>query len=199
MGKHQSKHADKCNINNRDPMKRTRRNKGGATRGTNIKENTPTVNRRRAKGKQLRHPLTTVKGSRNKRRQQKHLEYSTERKTLIIMEKGLRTLNIASVNPDAMRCKEIRKAIVKCLTKNKIHLAEMQETHITRDCNYMVGNYRVITAAADKNKETGIVTGGTAIMVRGSLPQEITQIARKRRALRVTLDHAKSKKPIHII
>ena len=85
--------------------------------------------------------------------------------------------------------------------RNKIHLTAIQETHITRDCNYVVGNYRVITSAEDKNKETGIATWGTAIiMIRGSLQKNITQITRQSsRALRVTSDHAKSKMQIHII
>ena len=64
----------------------------------------------------------------------------------------------------------------------------------------MMGNYRVITASEDKNEETGISTGGTAIMIRESLQHHITQITRQiSRSIRVTLDHAKSKMQIHII
>ena len=63
----------------------------------------------------------------------------------------------------------------------------------------MVDNYRAITAASE-NKETGIATGGEAIMIHESLRQNITQIMRQSsRALRVTLDRAKSKMPINII
>ena len=63
-----------------------------------------------------------------------------------------------------------------------------------------MGNYRVITAAAGKNEETGIFTGGTSIMVHGSIQKNIAQITRqRRRVLRVTLGQAKSKMPIHII
>ena len=65
------------------------------------------------------------------------------------MAKGLRTLNIASLNPDSIRGKEMQREIVKGPTKNKIHLEAIQETHITRDCNYMIDNYRVITEAED--------------------------------------------------
>ena len=75
------------------------------------------------------------------------------------MENGLRTLNIASLNPDPMRGKEMQREIVKGITKNKIQIAAIQETHITQDMNYMVGNYRIITAAG-KSAETGIVDGG---------------------------------------
>ena len=114
--------------------------------------------------------------------------------------KGLRTLNIASLNPDSMRGEGTQQEIVKGVIKNKIHLAEIQETHITSYCNYMVANYRVITEAEDKNKETGIVNGGTSIMVRESIRQKITHLARRRsRVLRVTLDRTKSKMPIRII
>ena len=64
----------------------------------------------------------------------------------------------------------------------------------------MVGNYRGVTSAADKNKETGIATGGTAIMIHASIHQNVAQITRQgSRSIRVTLDHAKSKMPIHIL
>ena len=36
-------------------------------------------------------------------KKQTRIEYATERKTMISMENGLRTLNIASLNPDSMR------------------------------------------------------------------------------------------------
>ena len=116
------------------------------------------------------------------------------------MGNGLRALNIASLNPDSMKERETQHGIVKRLTRNRIHLAAIQETHITRDCSYMLDNYRITTSSAGKRKETGIVTGGTAIAINESLHQNITQIRRQSiRALRVTLDHAKSKMPIHII
>ena len=73
------------------------------------------------------------------------------------MENGLRTLNIAGLDPDSMRETATQQEIVNGLTKNKIHIAEIQETHITRDKIYMMGNYR-ITAAADKIEATGIAT-----------------------------------------
>ena len=131
---------------------------------------------------------------------QKHLDYATESKPRISMAKGLRTLNISSLNPDSMRGKEMRREIGKGLTENKIRLSTIQGAHITRDFNYLVGNYRVITSAGDKNNETGIATGGAAIMIHGSLQQNITQITRQSgRYIRVTLDRAKSKMPIHII
>ena len=65
----------------------------------------------------------------------------------------------------------------------------------------MADNHRIITAAADKSAETGISTGGTAeIMIHESTQQHITQIKRQSdRALRVTMDRAKSKMPIHVI
>ena len=49
------------------------------------------------------------------------------------MENGLRALNIASLNPDSMRGREMQQEIVKILTKNKIHLAAIQVKHITAD------------------------------------------------------------------
>ena len=113
---------------------------------------------------------------------------------MISMENGLMTLNIASLNPDSTRETPMQKEIVKGLDTNKIHIASIQETHITQDKSYVVENYRIITASADKSEATGIVTGWAAIMIRESQKQRIKQIARQIiRALRVTLDHAKSR------
>ena len=72
--------------------------------------------------------------------------------------------------------KGMQHEIVKGLTENKIHIAAIQEAHINQDRNYMMGNYRIITSAAGKSAETGVVAGGTAIMVHESLQQHITQI-----------------------
>ena len=49
------------------------------------------------------------------------------------MENGLRTLNIASLNPDSIRAREMQQELVKSLEKNKIHLAAIQVKHITAD------------------------------------------------------------------
>ena len=129
----------------------------------------------------------------------KQLEYAAEWKTMISMENGLRTLNIASLNPDSMRETATQQEIVKGLAKKKIHIAEIQDTHITQDKSYMVDNYRIITAA-NKSEAAGIVTGGAAIMIHERLRQHITQITRQcSRSLRVTLDRSKSKMPIRVI
>ena len=118
---------------------------------------------------------------------------------MISMGNGLRTLNIASLNPDPMRETATQQEIVKGMTKNKIHIASVQETHMTQDDSYMLDNYR-ITASSDKSEETGVVAWGTAIVIHESLHHHITQITRQRiRSLRVSLDHAKSKMPIRVI
>ena len=69
------------------------------------------------------------------------------------MGNGLRTLNIASLNPDSMRETTIRQEIINELTKNKIHIAMIQETHIVRDINYKMDNYRITTSAAGNTKK----------------------------------------------
>ena len=46
---------------------------------------------------------TDQKMEKEQKNRQKYLQYETCRKTLISMEDGLRTLNIASLNPDTMR------------------------------------------------------------------------------------------------
>ena len=59
----------------------------------------------------------------------------TTRKTLISMEDGLRTLNIARTNPDSMKETTIQQEIISELTKHKIHIAMIQETNIAKDLN----------------------------------------------------------------
>lgn len=108
------------------------------------------------------------------------------------MENGLSALNIARLKPDSMKESESKQEIVNILTKNKIHLATAQETHITTYLSYVMGNYRIMTSAAEKHKATGITTGGTAIIIHESLQKNITQIKRQSgRALRATLGHSK--------
>ena len=121
----------------RNANKGTTQNKNHTEKGTS--ENKDNLAQR--KGKQ--------KGKRKKQ-----LEYSTESKTLISMVNGMRTLNFSSLNPDSMRDKETHQEIINGLNGNKIHLAAIQETHIARDCNYMMGNNRVITTAAEKSETT---------------------------------------------
>ena len=62
--------------------------------------------------------MQNTKGQKREKHQ-KQLEYPTRRKTLISMENRLRTLNIASLNPDSMRGKEMQREIIKNLTKTK--------------------------------------------------------------------------------
>ena len=69
------------------------------------------------------------------------------------MENGPRTLNIASLNPESMREPAIQQEIIKELTKNKIHIAMIQETNIVNDINYKMGNYRIITSAEENTKK----------------------------------------------
>ena len=59
--------------------------------------------------------------------------YDKERETLIKMENGIRSMNNASLNPDSMGEEEMKRGIVKNLTRNKIHIAAIQETHIIQD------------------------------------------------------------------
>merc|ERR1712112_100296 len=66
--------------------------------------------------------------------------------------------------------------------------------------DYREDNYRIITSAAEENKETNIVTGGTAVMIHESIQQNIIKIKRQSsRVIRVTLDQDKAIIPIHVI
>ena len=69
------------------------------------------------------------------------------------MENGLRTLNIASLNPDSFKEHTTQQEIINELTKKKIHIATLQETNVTKDLNYQKDNYRIITSAADKTRK----------------------------------------------
>ena len=64
-----------------------------------------------------------------------------------------------------------------------------------------MGNYIIITAEAAKRDRTGVLRGGTPIMIHGSMQQYITQIARKRRrrVRRVTLGRQNSNMNIRIL
>ena len=73
--------------------------------------------------------MSGTESKNKKEKSQKQVEYTEERKTLISMENGLRTLNIASLNPDSMKEKETRQEIINHLARNKIHIAVIQETH----------------------------------------------------------------------
>ena len=66
---------------------------------------------------------TTTKTTHNNKRENENSDRKTgiyhSEKTIISIEKGLRTLNIASLNPDSMREKEMQHEIVKGIAKNK--------------------------------------------------------------------------------
>ena len=131
---------------------------------------------------------------------QKRRTYSKERTSMIGMKNGLRTMDIASLNPDSAKEEQTQRDIIKNLTRNKIHIAEIQEPHIIQERDYILYNYRIVTAASTKSGKTGAAQGGPEIMIHESIQQYITQVTRQsRRVLRVTLDRYKSKMPIQII
>ena len=66
-------------------------------------------------------------------------------------ENGLRTMNIASLNPDSMKEGEMQLDIIIGIARNKIHIAAIRETHITQDGDYLLDNYRIITTSSTKS------------------------------------------------
>ena len=84
---------------------------------------------------------------------------------------GLRTLNIASLNPDSTKATTIQQEIIKELTIDKIHIPMIQEALIAKDLNYMMDSYRIITSEG-KRKETGVITGGPEVMINESIQQK---------------------------
>ena len=95
----------------------------------------------------------------------------------------------------------MRRDIIKHLTRSKIHISAIQETNVIQDSGNLLDNYRITAeTAASKREETGVVQGGTEIMIHESIQQYITQIARQSsRVLRVTLGRENSKRPIQIL
>ena len=66
------------------------------------------------KSKQTKQSKMITKHEQRKRKQrQKHLAYATERKTLINMENGMRTLRISSLNPDSVKEEQAHRDIMK--------------------------------------------------------------------------------------
>ena len=63
----------------------------------------------RGKKEKRQSEFFATKREAKKEKHQKQLEYATERKTLIIMKHGLRTLNFASLVPDSMSEKEMQQ------------------------------------------------------------------------------------------
>ena len=140
-----------------------------------------------------------IRPNKKRRRKQKQLDYDPERRTLIENGNGIRTMNIASHNPDSTKEAPMQRDAIKNLTRNKIHLSVTPETHITQGRNRLLDNYRGIDAAAKKVK-TDVIQGGTAIMIHGIAHQYITQATRHiSRVLRVALGRKNSNMPIQIL
>ena len=115
------------------------------------------------------------------------------------MEKGLNTLSVVSLNPGHFITNQVRRDITQQLTKRKIHIALIQETHIPRDLQYAKNEYCIITSAETKTPKntknapgepnTGRYIAGVAIAVHHEIAQHISTIERKsNRILKITLD-----------
>ena len=78
---------------------------------------------------------------------------------LIKMGNGIRTMNMSSINPDSVKEEQTQRDIIKNLTRRKIHIAAIQETHIAHDRDYIMGNYRVVTAAGNKREDISTTWG----------------------------------------
>ena len=151
------------------------------------------------KEKNCENERTDTKRTTNKENQ-KRLTYNKERKAMFKMGNWHRTMDIASLNPDSMKEEQMQSDIIKNLARSKIHISAIQETHIIHDRDHLIDNYRIVEESATKREETGVVQGGTSIMIHGRTQQYITTITRKRRrVLKVTICHQKSNAPIQRI
>ena len=82
------------------------------------------------------------------------------------MENGLSAMNVSGLNQDLAQDEQIQRDIIKNITRNKIHIAAIHETHIAQDRDYLMGNYRIIAASATKRGKTGVLQGGAEIAIR---------------------------------
>merc|ERR1712112_186890 len=123
------------------------------------------------------------------------------------MKKGLNTLTVVSLNPDHFITDQVQQDITQQLTKNKVHIAIIQETHIPRNIDNGKNGYRIITSAAVANpKKTpehdipGKYIAGMAIAVHQEMAPHISTIQRvDNRSLKITLDRPETHTPLTII
>ena len=83
-------------------------------------------------------------------------------------------MNIPTAHPDSAMAEQTPREITKDLARNKIRIAAFQETHITKESDCIIDNYRVIAAVSTKKGRRGVVKGGTAIATRESAQKYIT-------------------------
>ena len=92
------------------------------------------------------------------------------------------------------------------LQRNKIHIAEIQETHIPHDQNYKYNGYRIIASAAtqetyiNKQPTKGLPIAGVAILIHEELEHHIVNIKRtNERIIQVALHSKNSHTPLTIL
>ena len=142
--------------------------------------NTNAEGHRRSNGKE--------KSNGNKKKAAKAAQHETEeRKSATSLTKSERTLNIVSLNPDAMT----KEFLIDCeqrMLKKLIHVAIIQETKRFRNCDYRTRDgARVIATAAEKGLNNNPI-GGVAILLSKDLAGMVKDITRHNsRVLQVTL------------
>ena len=121
-----------------------------------------------------------------------------ERKKVISINPGERTLKVVSLNPDSMN-RECIDNIIRKMKKQKIHIACVQETKCTRNLSYKVEGFKILSTAAITGKN-GSPDGGAAIIVNDTLAPMIRKVVRyNERVIQVTLQNAAHDIPVNII
>ena len=67
------------------------------------------------------------------------LIYEDDRRGVLEMEDGLRTINIASANPNSTKEEQAQREVPKNLTRRKTHIDAIQAKHITQDRECAMG------------------------------------------------------------
>ena len=149
----------------------------------------------------------TSKSQKYRRMARKRLfEEGRPRQTTINATSGYIASIIATVNPDHLSTDQANQDILTQLSKSKIHIAGIQETHIPFGGILTLGTYKLITSSTRNAAYTTDVThrgthiGGSAIEIRQEMAQRLSVIRRiNNRLLLVTLRRQDSHKPLTIL
>ena len=114
-----------------------------------------------------------------------------ERKKVLSLEHGERTLNVLSLNPDSMNRGFINDCTHK-MRQKQIHAACIQETRLNKDVDYRTQDgFRVISCKAITRN--GPPEAGVAIILHSDIAGMVRNIIRhNERVLQVTLQNDKN-------
>ena len=119
----------------------------------------------------------------NKHRKKKLAKQNNKdiRTKILDIHPGSRTIQIASMNVDALRANDAIYSTIDNISRNKIDIACIQETHNERTDSIKINEYHIFFGGSDTltNSNNNIShPGGTAIIIRQTLIQHIQKVIR---------------------